>query len=378
MTARVGEPGERRAWGWVAALRDGATTPWSDWAAESQRGGRAVPGAQQLELLRRLNIAGRPDADLVERVITASAPGRGSPDLELVGAHDESPFGPRPVDPTTLPDSELLRVATSLLAEDLVRIGTPPAAPLRRPRPWRTSYRLVGDPWLADPARAELRRRGHPPGGRRPEVLVLGTDLAAMIAHAWTVRAFDEGGPSWREWLAGIAGHDRLPPRADLERYARSWAERVGADRVRIVLDSTRLPRLTGTRRPLPGPPGLCADAVDLVRRVGSPLGLLVLPDRRSELLRAAFAPQLSDEPGPRLDVPAAHEEWVWERAAAMRDAVRRAGYAVHGDPEALLPDGRNGADPTDAGVLALAVRLLLHPGRHRDGHRGPTEEEER
>jgi len=359
--------GERRAWGWVAALRAGATTPWREFTGTAERGGRYLPGAQQLELLRRLNLAGRPGPTLVERVLTASAPGRGRPDLELVGVADESPFGPRPVDPATLPDAELIRVATGLIAEDLVAAGAPPPPPAGRPRPWRRAYRLVGDPWLADPARAELRRRGRPPGGRRPTIYVLGTDLATLLAHAWTTRAFDEGGGPWPDWLGGFVGHDRVPPRADLTRFARTWAERVGRSRVQVVLDPDRLPALVGVRRPLPGPPAYSADAIDLVRRVSAPLGLLVLPEERTRLLRETLGPRLADAAGPPPGVPPQHADWVVQRAVRMRDELLGAGYAVHGDPDALVPDApAEGTTPDDAGVLSLAVRLLLEDGDRR------------
>lgn len=361
------EAGERRAWGWVAALRAGATTPWRDYAGTADRGGRYLPGAQQLELLRRLNATGRPGPALVERVLTASAPGRGRPDLQLVGAAEESAFGPRPVDPAALPPAELVRVATGLIAEDLVAAGPPPPLPPGRPRPWRRAYRLVGDPWLADPIRAELRRRGRPPGGRLPTILVLGTDLGSMLADAWTARSFAEGGSGWREWLGGFVAHDRMPPRADLVTHARTWAQRVGRQRVEIVIGPERLPGLVGVRRALPAPPAYSADAVDLARRVSAPLGLLVLPDPRAQLLRETLGPRLADAPGGQLAVPPAHVEWVQGRATRMRDALLRAGYAVHGDPDALVPDApAEGSTPDDAGVLALAVRLLLDPGDRR------------
>ena len=59
--------------------------------------------------------------------------------------------------------------------------------------------------------------------------------------------------------------------------------------------------------------------------------------------------------------VPAEHAEWVHARAVRMRDALLKAGYPVHGDPDRLLPVDRNGApEPSDAGVLALALHLLL------------------
>lgn len=354
--------GERRAWGWVTSLLAGGTEPWHDWGEEGHQGGRALPGAQQLELLRRLNLTGQPGPVLAQRVLEASAPGRGTADLELVGAAAESRFGPRPVDPAGLPDRELVRVATSLIAEEVVAAGTPGPARAPRTRPWRRPYRLTGDSWQADWLRDQLRRHGHPPGGRRPTVLVVGSDLATMLTHAWTARAFDQGGSSWPDWLAGVVAHDRIPPRADLVAMARAWSERVGRERVRVVLDPAAVPRLAGTRRRLTTPPRLSADATDLARLVSAPLGLLVLPARRAELLQHTLRPRLVSVPGLPLGVPARHHDWVRDRAERMRDALLEAGYAVEGDPDALLPPdaAAPGADPADAGVLALALRVLL------------------
>ena len=301
-------------------------------------------------------------------MLAASAPGRGIPDLELVGAARESPFGARPVDPADLPDTELVRVASGLLADDVVAGGPPPLPPVGRPRPWRRGrYRLVGDPWLADPARDELVRRGRPPGGRSPIVLVLGTDLATMLTHAWTTRAFTDGAPGWREWVDPLARSGRVPRRVDLPSYAATWAERLGPGRVEVVLDPARLPRLVGVRRALPAPPRLSADAVDLTRLVGAALGLLVLPEQRAALLRHAWGPRLVGLPGPPLGVPARHHDALVRRAVRMRDDLLGAGYPVHGDPDALVPapppdDRREPGEPSDTGVLALALRLLLDP----------------
>lgn len=355
-------PGVRRAWGWVAHLEAGGTTPWRDWSQEGRSGGRVLPGAQQLELLRRLNLAGGTPPRLAARVLEASAPGRGRPDLELEGAVDALAFGPPPVDPAALPDDELLRVAAGLIAEDLVAEGAPEHPPATRPSRWRRNrYRLVGDPELADPLRAELIARGHPPGGRGATVLVLGTDLGEMLTHAWTARSFAEGGPGWREWLQPLTRRKALPPRADLVGAARTWAARVGVDRVQIVLDPALVAGLVGVRRPLDAPRQPSADAVDLARRVGQVLGLLALPPRREALLRDTLRPRLLESPGPPLVVPAEHLDWVHARATRVRDVLLRAGYAVHGDPDSLLPVDRTGVpEPSDAGVLALALRLLL------------------
>jgi hypothetical protein len=362
--ATATDAGERRAWGWVAALRDGVTTPWHAFTGTADRGGRYLPGAQQLELLRRVNAVRRPGPGLVERVLAASAPGRGRPDLELVGAAEESRFGPRPVDPADLPDAELLRVAAGLIAEDVVAAGLPEPPPPRWTRVWRRTYRLVGDPWLADPVRAELRRRGRPPGGRRPTVYVLGTDLGTMLVDAWTSRAFADGGAAWADWVAGAVAHDRVPPRADLVAQAATWATRVGAARVEVVIGPEQLPRVLGVRRALPAPPAYSADAVDLARRVASPLGMLVVPRQRARLLAETLGPRLAGAPGAPLGIPRDHAGWVEDRAARMVEDLRGAGYAVHGDLGALVPGApAGGSAPDDAAVLELAVRLLLDHG---------------
>lgn len=377
---------QRRAWGWVTHLREGGTTPWLAWVQDGDERGRVLPGAQQLELLRRLNQTGRPSTVLVERVLGASAPGRGRPDLELLGAAEPSRFGPPPVDPAGLRDDELLRVAASLIAEDLVGEGARAATPAgttsattvgssgrRAPglvRPWRTRYRIVGDPWLADPIRAELIARGRPPGGRGSVVLVMGTDLATMLVDAWTSRAFAEGGPGWTEWLDALVARHQVAPRVDLAQAARVWSGRVGPDRVRIVLDPAAVPRLVGVRRALPVPPTISADGVDLARRVASVLGLLVAPQRREQLLGEVLRPRLVHAAGGLLVVPPEHGEWVHLRAGRMRDALLRAGYPVHGDLDTLLgPVGPasaaaghpNGAGaPCETGVLRLAMGLMM------------------
>lgn len=362
------DPGGRRAWGWVAHLRDGGTTPWADWSGVADPAGWALPGAQQLELLRRLNAAGRPAATLAARVLGASAPGRGRPDLELVGAAEVHRFGPPPVDPAVLPADELIRVATSVLADDVVAAGTPERRVEGSRRPWRTRYRLVGDPWLADPAREAMIAHGRPPGGRGATVLVLGTDLPTMLVDTWTARSFSDGAPAWDDWLGSFVARRQLPPRIDLVRAARHWG-----GRVRIVLDPAALPRLLGVRRGvLPTPPVLSADATDLARRTGAVLGLLVLPERRTELLRAGLLPRLAAAGGPALVVPAPREEWVRRRAERMRESLLADGYPVVGDPDVLLPRPRAGVEgPREDGVLELALRLLLEGGDDTNGRAG-------
>jgi hypothetical protein len=353
-------PGIRRAWGWAAHLRDGGTTPWRDWTVEGTAHGRHLPGAQQLELLRRLNEAGAVPDQLAARVLEASAPGRGRPDLELAGSVGSLAFGPPPIDPVDLDADELLRVAAGLLAEDVHAAGLPEPAPVRLRR-WRTRYRMVGDPMLADPRRADLISRGRPPGGRNELVLVLGTDVAQLMVDAWTARSIGGGVSPWPEFVRRARRLDTLPSRVDLAQLARTAAERVGVRRVRVVLDVDALPRLVGVRRPLAVGPEISADAAELARRTGQVLALLATPVERAALLREVLVPRLAEHPGPALVLPRRHVEWARGQARAMRDELVRAGYPVHGDPDGLLPVVRPGVShPSDAGVLALALRLLL------------------
>ncbi|HEX5088188.1 MAG TPA: hypothetical protein VFV89_10295 [Nocardioides sp.] len=369
------ELGRARAWAWVAHLRAGGTTPWAAWQsadgpeaspprepiAGSARGGRFLPGAQQLELLRRLNLAGRPSTALADRVLAASAPGRGRPDLELVGVDVDRRFGPPAVDPAELPDDELLRVATGLLAAGLVErresaVPSPDRQRFRVTRRFRPRYELAGDPWLAAAYTSQLVADGRPPGGGGRSVHVLGTGVAAMLAHTWAAGAFGEGAPSWPDFLAKVRARRRLPRRVALPEVVDRFRARPHTGRVGVVLDPAALPRLVGVRRldAVVDPP---AHATELARQVGSALSLLVLPAEQTQLLDTVLRPRLAAATGGLPTVPPEHRDWVDDAAFALRQRLLRAGYPVLGDPDVLLttpPDRPVGS------VLDLAIELLL------------------
>jgi len=368
----------------VAALRAGSTIPWLAWPADATgevSTQDALPGAQQLALLRRLNLhaaaAGRtvPTAT-ADRILRAGVSGRGRSELALVGVEDPEragQFGPRPVDPDALSEDELLRVAAALIADDVAATA---AVPQPRPslvervrsvrRPWVRSFVVVGMPWRADAIRAELAAHGHRPGGRRPTAYLLADDLETVLVQAWTARCFDQGGATWRGFVRANAGAGNLPPRADLTRMARSAAQRYGADRVRIVLDDRLLAQELGVPR-LAGPPRLGAHAVDLVRRVGEPLGLLVPTTERPRLLRATLGDRLAGSGGPAPTVPPRWEAWLRAQAERTHHDLAAARYPVLGDLDRLLPRpldaaGSGPVAPDDAEVLGLALGLLLDP----------------
>jgi hypothetical protein len=392
-TGPLSAGGEQRAWGWVRHLLEGRTTPWQEWNGSGESQGLYLPGAQQLELLRRLNLAGRPSPSLATRVLEASAAGRGRPDLELLGVGSESEFGPAPVDPAGLPAGELVRVAASVLADELVESGLPEDQGEPRPSRWRRGYRLVGDPELADGFRHQLLARGRPPGGRRPVVVACGADLGTMLAHVWTHRAFGEGVTAWREWLRALRERGLLPPRADLAGVCRAWERKVGAARLHVVLDPAALTALVGERRSLTAPASGPGESGELARRVGSVLGLLVPPGERAALLASRLRPRIDAAVarsglGRPLVVPPAHQEWVERAAERMRQEIKRSGYAVHGSLDALVPAWPGDLEPARAGpspdvTLDLAVQVLLDPeigpgGFHQEPDRAPVGSDDR
>jgi hypothetical protein len=367
--------GELRAWGWVGHLRRGGTTPWASWRGEGEVLGRSIPGAQQLELLRRANRTGRLSSAMADRVLSASAVGRGSPDLNLVGVIADSGFGPPPVDPGGLTAHELLRVAWGLLAEDL---AAAPVTPGPRPaRPRRRSQRLrpVGDPRLSVVLRDGAAGRGRGFGGRRPAVVVMGTSLDVMLADVWSHRCFGSPVPQWEEWLARLENADVLPPRVDLASIASTWAARVGADRVHVVLDSRALPRLLKVPVPAPPAPESAAGA-ELARRVATVLGLLVTPEVRSQLLHDVLRPRLVEHPGPPPAIPAERRGWVLDRSRQLREELVRGHYPVHGEVEAVVMDVREPelsvTRPPEDEVLQLAIALLVQGAQ---GRKTPGEE---
>ena len=368
--------GRARAWAWVAHLRGGGTTPWRSWTvADAPDLGRFLPGAQQLELLRRLNLAGRPTGSLVDRVLNASAPGRGRPDLELVGVDEARRFGPPAVDPAELSDGELLRVAAGLLALSLTESarsrGTGRSAPTesaqsRRTRRFRARYQLAGDPWLSAAHTAALVADGRPPGGAGRSVHVLGADVPSMLAHTWAAGAFGTGVPSWPDFLARVRARRRLPLRVDLPGVVARFRARPHTGRVGVVLDLGALPRLVGVRR-LDAVADAPAHAIELVRQVGTALSLHVLPAEQAELLTSVLRPRFAGLAGARPEVPPEHRDWVEDAAFAMRQRLLRAGYPVLGDPDVVLPTWETtptlSADP-GRGALDLAIELLLEEVR--------------
>ncbi|NPD04581.1 hypothetical protein HN031_07775 [Nocardioides sp. zg-1308] len=366
------------AHGWVAHLRAGGTTPWLAWpgradAAGPDRGGpegARLPGAQQLELLRRVNLAvasgvpARRDdafrARLADRVLTTTAAGRGKADLPLVGLPVSS-FGPQPVDPAAVSAHELLRVASVLVADDLVALGPDPVR-TRWARPWRRRFRLVGDPLVTTAAREHLVGRGRPEGGPRPFVVAVGAPLDVMLAHAWAQRCFEHGSRPWGDWLRYWRERDQLPPRVDLDDSVHRWGGR--RPYVRVVTDLEQLPRQLGVRHlPQVRVPG--AEQAELGRRVASVVGLRAPVAERPALMRT-LQRRIPDSGAAPVGLPDRERAWVASSAARLTRRLTRAGYPVVGDLADLAPRAVPSVTASgvvdDDRVLDLAIRMVVDP----------------
>jgi hypothetical protein len=358
---------QRRAWAWVDHLRGGGTTPWGQFTDEGEARGSLLPGAIQLEVLRRLNLMTRSSQGaLADRILESSAPGRGQPDLQLAGAVAWSGFGPPPVDPGQIKAGELVRLAVGVLAELTVDADPGPVETPRRPRrlPWRRGFHIVGNPLAGQQTREALAGAGRHSGRRRPVAVVLADDLGGMFADLWCWRVRHGLSTPFPSWVGTWAARDVLPPPLDPAAVAARWARRVGRGNVHVVVQrhpEAEVARIVGARRPVDGAhAGLSGAACQLVRDVNGVLRVLVDADRHQHLLDTVLLPWLAEEHGPRLDVPRRHQEWVRRRAERLREELAAGRYALHGDLDLLVAAPAGARPRSDQAVLEVALRTLL------------------
>jgi hypothetical protein len=370
---------EARAWGWVAHLREGGVTPWTDWAASAEPLDVVLPGAQQLELLRRLNNAGRVDRALADRVLRADPPRRSRSGLPLTGG-PEPVHGPRPVDPGTLADRELLHLTAVLLAQDL---AAHPLSPPSRPgftRPWRIRYHLAGDPEHTAVLRRHLVRHGRPPGGYGGRTVVVGTDLGQMFVDLWTAHSLRNGALPWQRWWRERRERGGLPRPLDLFGVAEAAARDSAPGRVHLVTEPHLALRQLGMRGRPPAPTPLAAHAVELGRFVSGSLRPLAVSGERHRRVTEVLRPLLAREDGPVLLPPADDHAWLTGEAERLRRLIATGRYPVHGDPAALLPaapSARDGVEtPDGSATFALATRLLVTGAVSGPGQGAEREEE--
>ena len=379
---------EQAAWSWTEHLRHGGTRTWTDWLSSGcgadavVPGGWPVPGAAQLEVVRRLatvSSLGEPAfTRLADLVLGRSAPGRGLAHQPLSWP-DPPPgrrFGAPPADPSDVPGEELLRVAAGTLAE--LALGVP-ATRERPPRRGLLSrgarVEVVGAPVTAAAVRQRL---GLTTGstGRVSDVVVLVQPFDRLLAEVWSARV-QRGAPvRWRGFLRRWSGRPGLPPAADLPGLARQAADRVGAERVHLVGTdgdpTAAVADVLGLRaRPGEAPPrlrDLGPEAVDLCRRVNAVLAVRVDRQRHRTALAGLVPALASPGHGDGLTVPRRRRRWALTRAEGLAEDLRSGGYRVHGDLGRLVPAFAGVTGPDRGEELAVALSACARLGEEWTG----------
>lgn len=398
---------------WVEHLRGGGTTPWPRWVRKAAVQPRpekvrapGVPGAAQLELLRRLN-ALAPLPHRAEHVLNRPGPGRGPVHLRL----SLEPLRPAP-------RREVLRVAAGVLADLTAQLPPPRRRRrrwwVRRPRPVEgvPTFVLEGPPVTVAQVRARLAAAGlheHRPGsfpaGADPDVepdlvVVLVAALDEALRQAWAGRVQRGAGRAWPRFVARWTGSGSLPPSVAVDRNVDYWASRVGSGNVHLVaLDPTeprgadpaaRVAVLLGQQlgdapaaepaaEPAPDDPvRLCPAALEVLRRVNVVLPF-VCPAAERDARRKALVGLLQEMDGRAdpVDLPARRRSWADATAARLEAALERSGCVVHGELGPLSRTGpgtdrRLGSEE----VLDAMVRMIHRidaelVGGRRDGRGG-------
>ena len=371
---------------WAAHLRAGGTTDWSAWrdTATDQPGEefRPLPDAVHLELVRRINLAAPEGADvrgLADRVLATAAPGRGLLDVPLPWASAPRRFGTPPMDPAGLPEEELIRLAVGVLAHLLPDVphSAPEASRAPWPLPWRRRFRLHGAPGTVARVREGLLAQGLVETDWRPTDIVIARPVPVMMAEWWAASVRGGGILKWSTAWRRAEAAGRLPGPTDVAGLTGRLATRARGQ-VHVVVASgaeeaaTLAADILGARPDEVQENGDAAVS-DLLRRLNR-LTVLVHGPGRVRELAGTLAATLDQGTIPAHSVtslapPSASMDWAREQAASTADAIRRAGYAVHGAPDDLAPTEHRLPGAVDRErTLELAVTACLrtwHLGDH-------------
>ena len=366
-----------RVRGWASALRAGSTKTWAEFLdspgtteAEPASSDAPLPGAAQLELVRRLASAGLPEfAELAELVLTTPGPGRGLVDVPLPfpngGARPA--IGTPPVAPEDLPADEILRVCAGVLTRLLAAEPREPApAPSRPWRPWRRGFTLLGAPTTVAAVRAALLDRGLREGGSRTTYFVLGGPLEELMAQRWSARVRTGAGMRWQRMWRTAAANDRVPPAIAIPTLADHLVEEFTPERVHVVLAADAGATLEIVGEVLGLSAGPVSDrhdplATDLLRRVNQVLTLAVGEEGRRQVVEQVW-PQISggEDSGP-LGAPESQLDWAVTAGERMAATLSGGRYAVHGDPAVVVPTRGTGVRraPKPDEVLGHALVVI-------------------
>ncbi|MCW2761689.1 MAG: hypothetical protein JWR85_1890 [Marmoricola sp.] len=381
----TGDPSyEQAVSAWADHLRSGGTTPWSAWQPEprdlldtSVR--HPVPDAIHLELVRRINLAAHaataddaaPAGGLADRVFATAAPGRGLLDVPLPWPGLARRFGTPALDPSLVPDEELVRLAVGVLAHLLPGVPRPAQEQLPSPwpLPWRRRFRLHGSPATVAAVRRSLLAQGHVETDWRPTHVVIARPVEVMMAERWSAAVRNGGILKWSTTGRRAQAAGRLPDPIDVTATAaRLQGRRREPLHVVVARDADRAAALAaGVLRARPAEIRSGGDAAlsDLLRRLNRLTALTSGPNRVRDVARTLVSLLEADAVRAGFTgfpvTPPASLAWAREVAATGAEELRHAGYAVHGDPDALAPTDHDLPGIVDREhTLELAVTACL------------------
>ena len=366
---------------WAAHLRSGGTTPWSAWRDAGSRDQadvtlqRPVPDAIHLELVRRINLAAGQEAnglgELADQVLATGAPGRGLLDVPLPWPAAPRRFGTPAIEPEQVPEEQLIRLAVGVLAHVLPDVPrpAPEELPSPWPMPWRRRFRLHGSPGTVSAVRRSLLGQGLVETDWRPVHVVIARPVEVMMAEHWADSVRKGGILKWSTVWRRAEAAGRLPEPIDVAAIADRLRDRPHEPLHVVVAreaDDTaaaaaevlraRPATIRGTGDPAES---------DLLRRLNR-LTALTHGDPLARELSQKLVATLDEESAAPDEVaapvtPPASLPWANEVAVASAEQIRRAGYAVHGDPDALAPNAQRLPGAVDRErTLELAVTACL------------------
>ena len=374
---------------WAAHLRSGGTTAWSAWRDAGIRDPtdvalqRPVPDAIHLELVRRLNLAAGQEAHglggLADRVLATGAPGRGLLDVPLPWPAAPRRFGTPAIEPEQVPEEQLIRLAVGVLAHLLPDVPRPEPEELPSPwpMPWRRRFRLHGSPGTVSAVRRSLLGQGLVETDWRPVHVVIARPVEVMMAEHWAASVRDGGILKWSTVWRRAEAAGRLPGPIDVPAIAHRLRDRPH-EPLHVVVACEADDAAALAAEVLRASPAAIRDSgdpaqSDLLRRLNR-LTALTHGHRLVRELARKLVATLDEESVQTREVaspvtPPASLPWANEVAVASAEEIRRAGYAVHGDPDALAPNAQRLPGAVDRErTLELAVTACLRAW-HRRGN---------
>ncbi len=312
-------------------------------------------------------------------MLATGAPGRGLLDVPLPWPAAPRRFGTPAIEPEQVPEEQLIRLAVGVLAHLLPDVPrpTPDVLPSPLPLPWRRRFRLHGSPGTVSAVRRSLLGQGLVETDWRPVHVVIARPVEVMMAEHWAASVRNGGILKWSTVWRRAEAAGRLPGPIDVAAIADRLRDRPHEPLHVVVAreadDAAALAAEVLRARPTVTRGSSDPGESDLLRRLNR-LTALTHGHRLVRELSQKLVAILDDESAEPDEVtspvtPPASLPWANEVAAASAEQIRRAGYAVHGDPDALAPNAQRLPGAVDRErTLELAITACLRAW-HRRGN---------